>query len=71
MRQPPTSSLEWTRQFAAEESRLAELAQRRWPDGFIWLRCGRDRAHVLQRCRLRQCAACRRQSSATAGTVFE
>ena len=73
MQQPPTSFLEWTRKFATEESRLAELARRKWPGGFICPRCGHDRAHahVLQRRRLHQCAACRRQSSATAGTVFE
>ena len=71
MRQPPTNFLEWTRKFATEESRLAELARRKWPGGFVCPRCGHDRAHMLQRRRLRQCAACRRQSSATAGTVFE
>ena len=71
MQQPPTSFLEWTRKFAAEESRLAELARRKWPGGFIRPRYGHDRAHVLQRRRLRQCPVCRRQSPATAGTVFE
>ena len=71
MQQPPTSFLEWTRKFATEESCLAELERRRWPGGFICPRCGHDRAHVLQRRRLHQCAACRHQSSATAGTVFE
>ena len=71
MQQPPTSFLEWTRKFATDESCLAELARRKWPGGFIRPRCGHDRAHVLQRRRLHQCAACRRQSSATAGTVFE
>ena len=71
MQQPPTSFLEWTRKFATEESCLTELARRKWPDGFICPRCGHDRAHVLQRRRLHQCAACRHQSSATAGTVFE
>ena len=71
MQQPPTSFLEWTRKFAAEESRLAELERRKWPGGFVRPRCGHDRAHVLQRRRLHQCAACRRQFSATAGTVFE
>ena len=35
MQLPPTSFLEWTRKFATEESRLAELARRRWPGGFI------------------------------------
>ena len=71
MQQPPTSFLEWTRKFATEESCLAELARRKWPGGFICPRCGHGRAHVLQRRRLHQCAACRHQSSATAGTVFE
>lgn len=71
MQQSPTSFLEWTAKFATEEACLAELARRKWPDGFICPRCGHDRAHVLQRRRTRQCLACRHQSSPTAGTVFE
>ena len=71
MQQSPSSFLEWTAKFATEEACLAELARRKWPDGFICPRCGHDRAHVLQRRRTRQCLACRHQSSPTAGTVFE
>ena len=66
-----TSFLEWTRQFATEEACLEELARRKWPAGFICPRCQHVRAHVLGCRRLRQCAACRHQSSPTAGTVFE
>lgn len=71
MQQSPTDFLEWTRKFATEEACLEELARRKWPAGFICPRCGHDRAHVLERRHLRQCAACRHQSSATVGTVFE
>ena len=71
MQQSPTSFLEWTRKFATDEACLDELARRKWLGGFICPRCGHERAHVLERRRLRQCAACRHQSSATAGTVFE
>ena len=64
MQQSATSFLEWTRKFATDEACLDELARRKWPGGFICPRCGHERAHVLERRRLRQCAA-------TAGTVFE
>ena len=45
------------------------LAQLRWPDGF---RCPRCRADKAWRVRERwECAECRRQTSVTAGTIFQ
>ena len=71
MQQLPASFLDWTSQFATEDACLEELARRKWPGGFICPRCRHERAHVLERRCMRQCAACRHQSSPTAGTVFE
>ena len=42
----------------------------RWPDGFECPRCGHDRAWPVTDRLLWECAACRRQTSATAGTVL-
>ena len=71
MKQPPTSFLDWQRQFGSEAACMRELARHRWPQGFLCPWCGNDQAYLLSRRRLRQCARCRHQVSVTAGTVFE
>lgn len=47
------------------------LARLRWPDGFRCPRCGSERGGPTGRAGLLQCGACRRQTSVTAGTIFE
>ena len=42
----------------------------RWPDGLDYLQCNRTKA-VVVRNTLFQCCGCRRQTSATAGTIFQ
>jgi hypothetical protein len=48
----------------------AYLVSLRWPDGFRCPRCQGKKA-VVVRDTLFQCCGCRRQVSATAGTIFQ
>lgn len=59
--------LEW---FPTEEDCTAYLEWIRWPEGFVCPGCGKANAWRTDR-GLWHCQGCRRQSSATAGTVFE
>ena len=72
MRRPdfPGNILEFQRRFADEAVCLEYLAASRWPDGYRCPACGGDRAWVLARRHLWQCAACGHQASVTAGTVL-
>src|SRR5262245_10546045 len=57
--------------YGSEERCREALASWRWPDGFVCPKCG-GRAHcVLAYRHLYQCNACRRQTSLTAGTIFD
>ena len=59
--------------FATPAACLEAIIQRRWPAGWKCSHCGGGRHHRLRTRRALQCAnrSCRRQSSITAGTVFE
>ena len=56
--------------FATEAACRAYLAQLRWPDGFRCPKCGGATAWPV-RAVLWQCVSCGRQTSVTAGTVFQ
>ena len=57
--------------YGTEEKCLAVVEDLRWPNGFRCPECGHDKGHRLpSRPRLHQCARCRHQASATAGTIF-
>jgi transposase-like protein/ribosomal protein L37AE/L43A len=56
--------------FATEERCLDYLAQLRWPEGFVCPRCGGHAAWRMAR-GLFLCRHCRKQTSVTAGTVFQ
>lgn len=56
--------------FSTEENCRAYLVSLRWPDGFRCPHCQGVKA-VLVRTTLFQCCVCRRQTSATAGTIFQ
>ena len=60
---------EFERRFAAPEASRAHLAQRRWPDGFRCPKCGWTKALPVRL--LLECATCGRQTSVTAGTIFQ
>ena len=59
--------LEW---FSCEEDCKRYLERIRWPEGFVCPVCGRTNAWHTDR-GLWHCQGCQRQSSVTAGTVFE
>lgn len=55
--------------FATEEACRAYLARVRWPAGFRCPRCGSDKAWSVRG--RWECAGCGRQTSVTAGTIFQ
>jgi transposase-like protein len=66
----PKTLLEFERRFSSEEACREYLAALRWPEGFVCPRCGDTRAWL--NCRgLYECAACHRQTSVIAGTIFQ
>jgi transposase-like protein len=64
------SLLDFQKQFSSDESCLQAIFKARWPNGFVCPKCGHDDGVRLSKRRAIQCAACRRQTSITAGTVF-
>lgn len=66
----PRTIQEFERRFSTEEACRAYLVALRWPDGFRCPQC-KGRKAVVVRGTLFQCCGCRRQTSATAGTIFQ
>ena len=66
----PGSQLEFEERFSTEEDCIEYLRGQRWPQGFRCPRCGADRAWRLRGRPIDECAACGRQVSLTAGTIF-
>lgn len=66
----PRTIEEFERRFRTEENCRAYLVSLRWPMGFRCPQCNGTRA-VVVRDTLFQCSACRRQTSPTAGTIFQ
>lgn len=67
----PRSLGEFEERFTSEAACRAYLRQLRWPEGFRCPACGAQRAWATGRGDLMECGSCRRQTSVTAGTVFE
>jgi transposase-like protein len=57
--------------FGTDEQCRAYLFQARWPDGFRCAGCGHDRAWAHKARLIDECAACGKQHSLLAGTMFE
>ena len=66
----PRTIEEFEARFSSEEACRAYLVSLRWPEGFRCPSC-RGMKAVLVRDTLFQCCGCRRQTSATAGTIFQ
>ncbi len=58
-------------QYGSEAKCFEALFKWRWPNGFICPHCGCDKHCQLTERKLQQCYRCRRQTSLTAGTLFE
>lgn len=71
MKRDYCSSFEFEEFFRTEENCITALKELRWPNGFICPNCGHDDGYELTRGHLIQCTVCRRQTSVTAGTIFE
>ena len=61
---------EFRTHFSTEESCRAELFRLRFPNGFVWPKCGCPEYSPVRGRTAFQCRACRHQSSVTAGTVM-
>jgi transposase-like protein len=61
---------EFEARFATEGACRAYLAQLRWPQGFVCPQCGGTKGWPTRR-GLYHCAGCGRQTSVTAGTIFQ
>ncbi len=57
--------------YGTEQQCFDALYQSRWPNGFVCPNCGHDRHCQLTTHKLQQCYRCNRQTSITAGTIFE
>jgi transposase-like protein len=66
----PRTSAEFQERFPDEAACLDYLAASRWPDDYRCPACGGERAWVLERRHLWECARCHHQASVTAGTVM-
>ena len=66
----PRNLTEFEARFGSEEACREYLFRLRWPDGFRCPGCGGGKSWPLRKVLL-QCAACGRQSSVTAGTIFQ
>jgi len=66
----PRNQAEFDARFGSDEACRAYLLALRWPDGFRCPQCGHAKAWPV-RSLLFQCAACGRQTSVTAGTIFQ
>jgi transposase-like protein len=66
----PQDLLELESRFSTEEACRAYLFQLRWPAGFECPRCGGRKAWPASEM-LWECSGCHRQTSVTAGTIFQ
>jgi hypothetical protein len=66
----PRTIAEFERRFLTEEACRTYIEALRWPDGFRCPACQGESAAMV-RDGLYQCRSCRRQTSVTAGTIFQ
>lgn len=66
----PCSIVDFQERFPDDAACLEYLATSRWPEGFRCPACAGERAWVLRRRHLWECADCHQQTSVTAGTVM-
>lgn len=71
LRQNDLSFDEFLEHYGTEERCFHALFRWRWPNGFLCPHCGHDRYCQLTHRQLLQCNRCRRQTSVTAGSVFD
>lgn len=67
----PANLLEFEQRFQTDVDCRAYLEKLRWPKGFRCPQCGHERGWRTGRQGLWECAVCHRQTTVTAGTIFE
>ena len=67
--EPPKNLVEFTQRFVTEEACVSYLAAVRWSEGFVCPACGGRKGWTTNR-KTFYCAACRHQTSLTAGTIL-
>src|SRR4051812_34590759 len=67
----PQDFLEFNARFGIDEQCREYLFQARWPDGFRCDGCGHGDVYALRTRLVHECAACGKQHSLLAGTLFE
>jgi len=70
MKEYPMTFDEFIKQFLTEEQCREHLYRLRWPDGFVCPKCGHDKAWKIGAV-LYERAKCGRQTTVTAGTIFQ
>lgn len=66
----PRTIADFEARFSQEAACRDYLVRLRWPEGFRCPACGCDKASLVRQT-LFQCSRCRRQTSVTAGTIFQ
>jgi len=66
----PRNLADFYHRFPDDAACLRYLVETRWPDGFRCPGCGSDNARLIESRRVWQCRSCRKQTSATAGTIL-
>ena len=66
----PRTLADFDVRFGSEDACRAYLSRLRWPDGFRCPKCGHPKGWPVRNL-LCQCARCGRQTSVTAGTIFQ
>lgn len=67
----PVSLQEFQKRFRDDEDCIQAIIEKRWPDGFVCPHCESHFAIRLAKRRAFQCKVCKKQTSITAGTLFE
>src|SRR3954453_15750939 len=67
----PEDMTSYLARFGTDEQCREYLFTARWPNGFRCAACGHADAHPIRTKILYECAACRKQPSLLAGTIFE
>jgi transposase-like protein len=67
----PVSITEFQDRFRTDDDCLAEIVRKRWPSGFSCPHCASTHCSKLSKRRAFQCNQCKKQTSITAGTIFE
>jgi transposase-like protein len=66
----PQTLLEFQARFATEEACRDYLVASRWPNGFVCSACGGREPMKISTRHILKCRSCKRQTSATAGTIL-